>query len=469
MNEHDPLDARSAGPAGDWAESHRCEDFLSRARRICLLSYHSCPLAAPGGKQTGGMNVYVRELARQLGRRGYIVDAYTRSESAAIPHIPDTDLGPNVRVIHVVAGPEEPVSRGDIWASAPIFVDGVLELMDRENIRYDLYHSHYWMSGWAAVEIARRRPAPIVHMFHTLGAMKDLARGDGAPPELGARREVEHRLMRDVDRIVAATDVDAGHMVEHYGADPGKIAIIPPGVDLERFRPMDRAEALARTGYDPCDRLLLFVGRMDPVKGLDTLLRAMHEVVRREPAMLEHACLCVVGGQKPEDEAAVDAEIEHIHALRRQLGLGDFVRFVGMLSQDDLPHWYNAAEVVIVPSRYESFGMVALEAMACGTPVIATDVGGLATLVRDGRTGFLVPDGDPIALANKLLPLLALPEIHDTLGEHGMATAEAYGWPSIAERVEALYEDVLASHVRRRPLEAEREPAIALRAEGGES
>ncbi len=432
-----------APPLSDWAENHRCEEFLSRARRICLLSYHTCPLAAPGGKQTGGMNVYVRELARQLGRRGYLVDAYTRSESSSIPHIPDTDLGPNVRVIHVVAGPEEPVRRGDIWASAPLFVEGVLERIAAEGLEYDLYHSHYWMSGWAALEIARRHPAPIIHMFHTLGVMKDLARGEGANFEIASRREVETLLMHSVDRVVAATEIDAGHMIEHYGADLERITIIPPGVDLDRFHPMDRAEALALTGYDPCDRLLLFVGRMDPVKGLDTLIRAMREVVKREPSLLDHACLCIVGGEKVEDEIASDEEMERIDALRRGLGLGDFVRFVGMLSQAELPFWYNAAEVVIVPSRYESFGMVALEAMACGTPVIASDVGGLATLVRDGRTGFLVPDGDPVALANKLVPLLALPEIHDTLGEHGVATAEAYGWPTITERVEALYESVM--------------------------
>ena len=445
---------QAAPPRASWADSHCSDDVLSRARRICLISYHTCPLAAPGGKKTGGMNVYVRELARQLGRRGFLVDAYTRSESADIPHIPDTDLGPNVRVIHVVAGPEKPVVRGDIWAAAPRFVDGVLKQMESEGITYDLYHSHYWMSGWAAVELARVHPAPIIHMFHTLGVMKDLAAGEGEAAELAPRKDVEKTLMGAVDRIVAATEIDAGHMIEHYGADPDLISIIPPGVDLERFQPMDREEALARTGYDPCDRLLLFVGRMDPVKGLDTLIRAMGEVVKREPELLEHACLCIVGGDAVEDGRTADEEMAEIHALRRELGLGDFVRFVGMLSQDELPYWYNAAEVVIVPSRYESFGMVALEAMACGTPVIASDVGGLSSLVRDGRTGFLVDDGDPEALASKLVPLLALPEIHDTLGEHGVATAEAYGWPSIAERVEALYEDVIENAERQRSIGA---------------
>lgn len=419
-------------------------------RRVAMISLHTCPLAAPGGKQTGGMNVYVRELMRQLGRRGVLVDAFTRSESADVPHIPDTDLGPNVRVVHVVAGAESPSSKAGIWAAREAFVDGVLAHMDAEGLRYDLYHAHYWMSGWIAERLAAVHPAPIVQMFHTLGALKDLAVADGGASDLPERRPVEAALMARVDAVVAATTVDRDHMVAFYGADPVRIHVIPPGVDLERFHPLPRDDAFRALGEDPCQRMILFVGRMDPVKGLDTLLRAIARILDRDPAVLEDACLVIAGGDKVEDQPRMDAEMARIDALRRDLGLGELVRFVGSLPQDELPFWYNAAEVVVVPSRYESFGLVALEAMACGTPVIASDVGGLSTLVRDGRTGFLVPDNDPRALADKLAPLLALPEIHDTLGEHGVATAEAYGWPVIAERVEELYERIL--HDVRQPV-----------------
>jgi len=409
-----------------------------------MLSVHTCPLAAPGGKQTGGMNVYVRELMRQLGRRGVLVDAYTRSESAAIPHIPDTDLGPNVRVIHVVAGEESPVAKGGIWAAREAFVRGVLQHMAAEGLRYDVYHAHYWMSGWVAQRLAAVYPAPIVQMFHTLGALKDLAVAGGRPSDVPERRAVEAAIMRRAEAVVAATPVDRDHMVAYYDADPTRIHVIPPGVDLDVFRPIPRDEAFRALGEDPCQRMILFVGRMDPVKGLDTLVRALALVLDRDPAVLEDACLVVAGGDKVEGRRQdMDAELAHVDALRRELGLGALVRFVGSLPQDALPYWYNAAELVVVPSRYESFGLVALEAMACGTPVIASDVGGLSTLIRDGRTGFLVPDNDPQALADKLAPLLALPEIRDTLGEHGVATAEAYGWPVIAEQVEALYERVL--------------------------
>jgi D-inositol-3-phosphate glycosyltransferase len=407
-----------------------------------MLAVHTCPLAAPGGKETGGMNVYVRELMRQLGRRGYLVDCFTRSQSSAIPHIPDTDLGPNVRVIHVTAGAESPLPKADAWNAAPEFVAGVRAFMASQDIRYDLYHSHYWISGWVAGELARRRPAPIVHMFHTLGAMKDLSAGEGAAPEIAPRRGIEAEIMRFADAIVAATPIDRQHMVDLYGADPARIAIIPPGVDLDLFRPIPPAEALAFLGEHPAHRMILFVGRPDPVKGLDMLVHAIAKIITAEPELAENSCLCIVGGDKTDDPAQMTAEMAHIDRLRRQFGIEDFVTFLGPQTQDILPYYYSAAQVVVVPSRYESFGMVALEAMACGAPVIATRVGGLTTLVRHGRTGFLVPEGDPDAMAAALRPLLDNPDLRRELGMQGVATAEGYSWASITERIERLYERV---------------------------
>lgn len=420
------------------------EGPLPSPRRICMIAYHTCPLAAPGGKETGGMNVYVRELMRQLGRRGLVVDCFTRSQSSLVPHIPDTDLGPNVRVIHVTAGDEAPLSKADAWSAVPDFVAGVRAFIASQGARYDLYHSHYWMSGWAARELARRRPAPIVHMFHTLGAMKDLAQGDGATAEIGPRRGVEAEIMAFADAIVAATPIDRQHMVDLYGAEPGKIEVIPPGVDLRLFRPMDPRAARAHLGLDADHRMILFVGRPDPVKGLDTLVRAMALIIAAEPELARNSCLCIIGGDKTDDPAEMTAEMQRIHRLREELGIADFVTLLGPQTQDDLPYFYNAAQVVVVPSRYESFGMVALEAMACGAPVIASNVGGLATLVQDGRTGFLVPDGDPAALAARLRPIIDDPALRQALGLHGVAVAEGYSWASIAGRVEQVYERLWA-------------------------
>lgn len=420
---------------GDWPYGHE-----RLPRRIAMISYHTCPLAAPGGKETGGMNVYVRELMRQLGRRGHLVDCFTRSQSQLVPHIPDTDLGPNVRVIHVAAGREAPLSKEGAWAVVEDFVGGVKAFIGAEGIRYDLYHSHYWMSGHVARQLQARWPAPIVHMFHTLGAMKDQSLGEGGRPEIGPRRVVEQAIFDHADAIVAATPVDRQHMLEWYRADGERIVTIPPGVDLGRFRILGRGPARRALGMPEDRAMVLFVGRPDPVKGLDTLLRAMAALTARDGGLRTRSSLCVIGGDKDADSRGRDAEMARIDALRESLGLGDFVAFMGPQDQDALLDYYNAAQVVVVPSRYESFGMVALEAMACGAPVIASDVGGLSTLVREGRTGFLVPYGDPDALANALWPILEDDALRDALGAQGAAVAEGYGWPSIAGRMERLYE-----------------------------
>jgi D-inositol-3-phosphate glycosyltransferase len=281
-------------------------------------------------------------------------------------------------------------------------------------------------------------------MFHTLGARKDAVLGDGAAPEIAPRRDVERELMDAADALVASTAADRDDMVDFYGADPAKIAVVPPGVDLDLFRPIPPDEARRALGQGDDHRMILFVGRMDPVKGLDTLVRAMALVVEADPRWRENACLCVIGGDRGDDPGRMDAEMARIERLRMELGLGDVVSFLGPQPQEALPLYYSAAQVVVVPSRYESFGMVALEAMACGTPVIASEVGGLSTLVRDGRTGFLVPDRDPQALADRLLPLLADRELRAALGAQGVATAACYTWPAISARIEGVYDLVLA-------------------------
>ncbi len=426
------------------ARAHRYElgldGHMPAPRRICMISYHTCPLAAPGGKETGGMNVYVRELMRELGRRGYLVDCFTRSQDAAVPHIPDTDLGPNVRLIHVVAGPESPLSKAEAWSVVDDFARGVRAYIAAEDIHYDLYHSHYWMSGWVAERLRQRWPAPLLHMFHTLGAMKDRSRRDGVAAEIGPRRGIEQAIFDAAEGVIAATLIDRAHMLEHYRADPARIHVVPPGVDLRRFRPTSLADARARLGLPADHRMILFVGRPDPVKGLETLVRAMARIIEQEPELQSDACLCVIGGDATDDPAQMDAEMAHIDALRKELGIADFVAFLGPQSQDDLPDYYNAAQVVVVPSRYESFGMVALEAMACGTPVIASNVGGLSTLIRDGRTGYLVPYGQPEALAARLRPILDDDALRQALGMHGAAVAEGYGWPAVAGRIERVYD-----------------------------
>jgi len=411
--------------------------------RVAMVSVHTCPLAALGGKETGGMNVYVRELSRELGHRGVFVDAFTRSQNPEIPHVADADLGPNVRVIHVKCGPESPYPKEEIWTYLPEFVEGMRCFIQEEGIRYDLFHSHYWLSGWVVHALQPHSPAPIIHMFHTLGLMKERVARTPAQREVPPRAYVEAQIMDFADRIVAATPRDREHMIRLYGARPDHIVVIPPGVDLSLFRPIAASEAKAALGLPQEGHMVLFVGRIDPLKGVDTLLQSIARLVGRNPSWRERVCVGIIGGDVSDDPALMDAEMRRLYELRQTLGISDMVTFQGKQAQTDLPLYYSAADVVVVPSRYESFGMVALEALACGTPVIASDVGGLSYIVADGLTGFLVPEGDAETLADRLEQLLRSPTLRRSMGFLGVQRARRYAWSSVADEIEALYAQVL--------------------------
>ncbi len=410
-------------------------------KRIAMLSVHTCPLAALGGKETGGMNVYVRDLSRELGRRGIYVDVFTRSQNPAVPRVSDA-LGPNGRTIHLPAGPETPYDKNLVFDHLPEFVEGVKDFAQEEGIAYDLIHSHYWLSGWVARELRKSWGVPIIQMFHTLGRLKNIVAQSEEEMEMARRIEVETEIMAFADRIVAATAMEKAQMTQLYGADPAKITVIPCGVDLSLFRPIPMDEARER--LDICDRkhMVLFVGRIERLKGIDTLLEAMAIVVRDLPNWQEEICVCIVGGDASEDSAIVDKEMQRLQDLRAELGIADLVTFLGAQAQDALPDHYSAADVVVMPSYYESFGMVALEAMACGTPVIASQVGGLSFTVQDGVTGFLVPDRDPPALAEKTTLLLKEKVLRNKLGIQGIEWAQQHSWAKIADQIMSLYSDL---------------------------
>ena len=411
-------------------------------RRIAMLSVHTCPMAALGGKETGGMNVYVRELSRELGAQDLIVDIYTRSQDPLRERV--RELWPNVRVIHLPAGPEKPYNKNLVYNHLPQFVTGLREFAGSEGISYDLVHSHYWLSGWVARELVRERPLPTVHMFHTLGRMKDTVVRSEGDKETSTRIHVEDELMRDMDRIVASTPLDKAQMMELYGADPQKIVVIPLGVDLSLFRPIPRDEAGPAIGVDLSKhcRLILFVGRLDPLKGLDTLIRAMCKLTEIEPETSKGLCLAVIGGGDDENGPDLSNELECLDRLKNEVGISDLVIFLGSRTQTTLPYYYSAAEVCVVPSFYESFGLVALEAMACGTPVIASRVGGLQHTIEDDVTGFLVPAGDADALAEKLRLILSDRNLRERLAANAHHRAQAYTWQSVADRILNLYAEL---------------------------
>jgi D-inositol-3-phosphate glycosyltransferase len=416
-------------------------DFDYAPLKIAVLSVHTCPLAMLGGKKTGGMNVYVRDLSRELARRGIGIDVFTRSQDSFIPVISHS-LGYGGRVIHIKAGPEEPIAVADITPYLDQFAAEVDQFARDEGINYDLIHSHYWQSGLVAGMLRDYWGAvPIVHMFHTLGRMKNrvaLSDRELSPIE---RIEGEEKVIEIADRIIAATPAEQAQLHWLYGNRSGKEVVVPPGVDLERFHPLPKEAAKAHVGIPVKDKNILFVGRIEALKGVDTLLQAMALIQQRYPEAIRNVGVTIIGGDPWANDP--DLEMARLQAMREQLGIHDIVTFIGARDQNELPFYYAAAEMVVMPSHYESFGMVALEAMATGTPVIASEVGGLAFLIRDGENGFHVPSRDPEALAERIYELLTNDSRRSKLGVNAYENARQYAWEHIAERMLKVYRDLL--------------------------
>lgn len=402
-----------------------------------MLSYHTCPLATLGGKDTGGMNVYVRELTRQLGKMGIHVDVFTRSQDDHVPHVLH-ELGYGNRVVHIPAGPEHPMPKQELANYIPEFVEGIKAFACDKKIQYDIIHSHYWMSGIAAASLSDAwAGTPIVHMFHTLGEMKNrIARSD-KEREGAYRIEGEKQVLRRADRVVVATIAELTQLRFLYKADAKKLVVIPPGVDVSHFYPIPADEARAYIGLKPEDRMILFVGRIEPLKGVGTLLEAMSCLQMKESRPVH---LAIIGGDPGASPEEMNSEMARLKNMCEVLGLDQSVVFLGVRDQDKLSYYYSAAEVVVMPSHYESFGMVALEAMACGTPVIASEVGGLAYLVRDGETGFTIPAEEPDTLCEKLSWLLNDEELHAKMSAQAAAYAQDYAWEKIAKQIVEVYE-----------------------------
>ena len=407
---------------------------------IAMISYHTCPLATLGGKDTGGMNVYVRDLTRFLGPRGVHVDVFTRSQDEHIPHVLH-DLGYGNRVVHIPAGPEVPLPKKELAGYLSQFAEGIKHFAAEKGIRYDLIHSHYWMSGIAAETLKAEWGVPVIHMFHTLGLMKNRIARNPAEMEGEYRIEGERRVLQIADQIIAATPAERTQLQFLYQANDSKITVIPPGVDTSRFYPIPKEEAREIIGIpaNGDDRLLLFVGRIEPLKGLDTLIHAIAMMREQGVQCRVPHYLAVVGGDPHASGENLSDEMARLQALREELGLNELVLFLGKRAQDTLPYYYSAADVLIMPSHYESFGMVALEAMACGTPVVASQVGGLAFLVQDGQTGFVVPDGDPSALSERLTLLLTDSNLRQKLGQQAALYARQYDWEKIVDQILDVY------------------------------
>jgi len=411
---------------------------------IAMLSYHTCPLAILGGKNTGGMNVYVRELTRFLGRVGVHVDVFTRSEDEHIPQV-SHDLGYFNRVVHIPAGPQYSQPKNQLNNFTDEFANGIIQFAERKGIQYDLVHAHYWLSGVAGKRLKDVWGVPVLQMFHTLGLMKQQIGRTSDEREGDYRIGGERAVMKTSDRIIAATEAEMDQLENLYGVNRKMVTVIPPGVDIHHFYPIPKDEAKEAIGISPQDRMALFVGRIEPLKGVDTLIKAMAIVKQRCKSFICPHYLVIIGGDPGEELADTSDEMARLQALCKELGLDELVVFLGKRGQDTLPYYYSAAEVVVMPSFYESFGMVALEAMACGTPVIASKVGGLVHLIKDGETGFFVPAQDSERLAEKLRLLFVEHELRHQLGSQAAAYAKEFRWENITQQIVGVYQEMIPS------------------------
>ncbi len=409
-------------------------------RHIALISYHTCPLASEEGKETGGMNVYVLELGKRLAQRGFLVDAFTRSQDATIQKV--VPITPGFRVIHVPAGPETTLPKKELYQFIPEFVENFFRFADENDLHYAVLDCHYYLSGLIGLEIQKRQKQPIIMTFHTLALMKNLVARDELEKESQERIEAELTLVQKADAIVAPSSYEQQYLEYLYEADPAKIHIIHPGVDLSLFRPLPQAEAKAVVEADPDDQVILFVGRIEPLKGIDGLLYAMKILTSRNPDL--KVCLWIVGGDVSQPVEHWSKELQKLERLREVLKLHAMVKFVGQRPQHELPYYYNAAELVVMPSHYESFSMTAAEAMACGVPVITTNVAGVSTLMDDQRDALITSVNNPLLLAQKIEQLLLRPEVRQELRDSLRENVENLTWDTTADALIAIYQQVTA-------------------------
>ncbi len=420
-------------------------------RRVAMLSVHTSPLEQPGTGDAGGMNVYVVETAKRLAARGVEVEIFTRatrSDQPSLTPLPDAPDG--VRVRHIVAGPFEGLAKNDLPGQLCAFSAGVMRVEARHEMGwYDLIHSHYWLSGQVGWLSADRWQTPLVHTMHTMAKVKNAALAEGDTPEPAVRIIGEQQVVDAADRLTANTAAEAAELVDLYGAEPERVAVVPPGVDLDTFTPGGpdgRRAARRALGLDPDVALLLFVGRIQPLKAPDVLLRAAAELIRRDAAAgrVRPLRVAVLGGPSGSGLDHPDELAE----LARELQLAEIVTFQPPVSRPELARWYRAADLVAVPSYNESFGLVAVEAQACGTPVVAAAVGGLKTAVAEGVSGLLLPTHDPAAWAVAIGDLLDDAPRRAALARGAVRHARAFGWDATVDALLDVYRGAVRDHRR---------------------
>jgi len=414
--------------------------------RVAMISLHTSPLDQPGTGDAGGMNVYVIELSKRLAQRNIEVEIYTRATSSELP--PMVEAFPGVHVRHVHAGPFEGLSKGELPGQLCVFAREALRAeAGHDQGWYDLVHSHYWLSGQVGALVRDRWGVPLAHSMHTMAKVKNEALADGDTPEPMARLIGEEQVVEAADMLIANTDLEAKQLINLYDADPARVEVVHPGVDLDLFHPVGQRIARARLGLPADAVVLMFAGRIQPLKAPDVLLRAVAVLLERDPSLRQRLVVPIVGGPS-------GTGLEHPESLAQlasSLGIMDVVRFIPPVAQSTLVDWYSAATLVCVPSYNESFGLVAVEAQASGTPVVAAAVGGLTTVVRDGASGLLVEGHDPADYARAIDRIVGQPQLRAELAAGALEQAAHFAWERTADRTIAMYKQ--ASTAMRSDLE----------------
>jgi D-inositol-3-phosphate glycosyltransferase len=402
-----------------------------------MISYHTCPLASEEGKETGGMNIYVLELSKQLAKLGYQIDVITRSQDDKVAHI--VPVTKNFRVIHLKAGPESPISKKKLIGFIPEFVLSFKNFIEKENITYNLIHAHYYLSGLIGLELNKKflHKIPLIMTFHTLALMKNLVARTIAEQENHVRIAAEFTLVKQSDAIITPSSSDKQYLKYLYEAQDNKIYEIPPGVNTDLFKPIPKTVAKKYIGADQQSKIILFVGRIEPLKGIDALLYAMKILISQK--LSEPICLLIIGGDISQHIKKWSPLMKQLELLRRTLRISAQVNFIGQKPQHELPYYYNAADIVVMPSHYESFGMAAAEAMACGVPVITTNVTGISNLVDESRSALVTSVNNPLLLASQIKRLITDKKLYHQVQNNSMENINDLRWGNIAKQIELVY------------------------------
>ena len=426
-------------------------------RRVAMISEHASPVALLGGVDAGGQNVYVDAVSRGLVAHGYETDVFTVRAELAQPEV--VAWADGIRVIEIPIEAGAPLPKDALWPYMPAFLNAIDCFAHREGTGYDLIHGNFWMSGWVATQLGPRWRTPTVQIFHATGVTKLREQG-AADTSPSGRIDVEKAVVRAVDRLIAQCPAERDELLADYGAQADQIALIPSAVDTDRFRPIAKSAARHKLEIDPTAEMIVYVGRMVPRKDVRNVVQALARLKARRLASgtTTIPTLFVVGGDTERPDQVATPEIGVLRALAAELGVLDRVRFAGCRQPDELHLWYAAADVAVTTPWYEPFGLTPLEAMACGTPVIGSQVGGIAFTVVDGETGFLVPPRDPEALCARLEEMLRDPARRTRMGRAGRARVlSSFTWQQVAMHTATLYDDLLSE---RFALFSDRRPAL---------